>query len=146
MAMTIDINGAKAVMGKLEKTVKAIKSPKEALTETGEFLIREFDSNFPTEGKRLGSPWQQLAASTLREKQRLGYGSKGILERTGRMRQNFQKEVRELYVRVFNPTTYFKYHQIGGATLPQRKMISATENIKGKIFEIFNLFIRNAIK
>lgn len=144
--MTLDINGARAIMAKLEKTVKAIKSPREALTETGEFLIKEFEDNFPTEGSRLGLPWQKLALSTLREKQRLGYGGKGILERTGQLKDAFSKDVTSLMVRVFNPTPYFKYHQLGGSTLPQRKMIVASENVKGKIYEIFNLFIRDSIK
>lgn len=144
--MTIDINGAKAVIGKLERTVKAIKSPRQALGETGDFLIQEFQANFPAEGARLGRPWEQLAAATLREKQRLGYGGKGILERTGTMLAAFAKDVGQFMVRVFNPTQYFKYHQLGGTNLPQRKMISATENLKGKIYEIFNLYIRNATK
>lgn len=144
--MTIDINGSKAVIKKLDKTIKAIGSPREALKETGSFLIREFQANFPSEGSRLGKPWEKLALSTLREKQRAGYGGKGILERTGRMKNSFQDDVQKFFVRVFNPTPYYKYHQLGGATLPQRKMIIATENLKGKIYEIFNLYIRKSIK
>ncbi len=144
--MTIDINGATAVMGKLDRAVKAIKSPRVALIETGDFLITEFKDNFGSEGSRLGSPWQKLALATLREKQRLGYGSKGILERTGRLMNSFDKQVSSFMVRVFNPTEYYKYHQLGGPNLPQRRMIVASENVKGKIYEIFNLFIRNSLK
>lgn len=146
MSFTIDVNGSKAVMARLDRTIKAVGSPKKALTETGEFLIQEFKDNFPSEGSRLGSPWKKLKADTIREKQRLGYGSAGILVRTGKMMNAFEKEVSSFMVRVSNPTKYFKYHQLGTEFLPQRKMIVASEKLKGKIYEIFNLFIRNSIK
>lgn len=146
MGLTIGINGSKAVMARLDEAVRAVGSPKEALADSGDFLIREFKANFPTEGRRLGEPWAALAASTLREKQRLGYGSKGILVRTGRLMNAFAKEVSPFMVRVFNPTKYYPYHQLGGPNLPKRRMIIATENVKAGIYEVFNKYIREHLK
>lgn len=140
--MTLDINGMKAVMDKLEGVVKAIGSPKEALEETGDFLVSEYEKNFPEEGARHGDKWQELKEATKREKMRLGYGSQPILVRTGELMKGFAKEVSQWSVRVFNPTKYFRYHQLGEGDNPKRTMISRTENLSGGIFEIFNKYIR----
>lgn len=129
-------------MDKFEEVINAIGSPKEALEETGDYLVSEFKENFPAEGARLGSKWKALSAATLREKQRLGYGGQPILVRTGKMMNDFQKDVSTWAVRVFNPTSYFQYHQLGTPHLPQRKMIKRTDNLAGGIFEIINQFIR----
>lgn len=107
------------------------------LKESGDLLLKRFDENFPKEGKELRKPWKKLAASTVRQKVALGFGSKGILERTGTLRKGFQKKVKRFSVRVFNDVNYFKFHQQGSRKLPQRVMIKSTENIKQDIVEIF---------
>ncbi len=144
--LSIDINGSKAVMAKLDGIIRAVGSPREALKDSGDFLVREFVANFPEEGRRMGRPWKALSAATVREKQRLGYGGAGILVRTGKMMNAFASEVRPFMVRVFNPTKYYQYHQLGTPNLPQRKMIVASENAKAGIYEIFNRYIRDHVK
>ena len=89
------------------------------------------------EGKTLKKPWKALKASTLRQKAAAGFGSKGILERTGTLRKGFAKKVSRFKVRVFNPVNYFKFHQLGTPKLPKRIMITSTENLKQDIIELF---------
>jgi phage gpG-like protein len=107
------------------------------LKRSGDLLLKRFDENFTKEGKELNKPWKKLAASTLRQKAKLGFGSKGILVRTGNLRRGFEKKVKKFSVRVFNDISYYKYHQLGGSRLPKRVMIRGTENIKQDIVEIF---------
>lgn len=143
--MTLSIDGREAVIGKLEEVIKATGSPKEALEETGDFLIKEFESNFISEGGVLGNRWKQLKETTRREKARLGYGSMPILVRTGELMKGFAKEVSTFSVRVLNPTKYFKYHQLGEGYNPQRVMITKTETIVGEIYEIFLRYIQSKL-
>ena len=110
---------------------------KKPLGRAGDLLLEEFDDNFDSEGKTLRKPWKRLAPATLVEKARLGFGSKGILERTGKLRRGFEKKVKKFSIRVFNDVDYYKHHQLGGSKLPQRIMIRTTENIKQDIIEIF---------
>lgn len=119
---------------------------KKPLTRAGDLLLKEFDDNFDTEGGTLNKKWKKLAASTLRQKAAAGFGSKGILERTGRLRSGFKKKVRKFSVRVSNPVEYFKFHQLGSSKLPKRVMISETENIKQDIVEIFRKDIHKILQ
>jgi len=119
---------------------------KKPLGKAGDLLLDKFDDNFNTEGKTLRKPWKALKASTVRQKAAMGYGSKGILERTGKLRKAFEKKVSRFKVRVFNDTPYYKYHQLGGKHLPQRQMIRSTENIKQDVIEIFRKDLKKILQ
>lgn len=78
-----------------------------------------------------GQPrWRKLSPYTLREKQRLGYGSKPILERTGRLRRSYIGSSADSVWRstetsiIFeNRLPYAIYHEVGGEWLPARTIL-----------------------
>ncbi len=145
MSLTISIDGDVRLIRKLEDAIEKIGSPEPALSEVGDVLKTEFYDNFPTEGRRLNEQWKALAASTLKQKIAMGYGGQPILVRTGTLQSAFAKELSKYSVRVHNPTHYFKYHQLGGGSLPQRRMILFPERLKQEVVAVFTEFIHEAL-
>ena len=146
MKISIEINGDKRIIEMFGQFEKKMANPAKELKKVGDFAITEFSENFPMEGRRLDEPWKKLAASTIRQRAKLGYGPHPILVRTKTLMKGFRKDVQKMLVRVYNPVEYFKYHQRGGGNLPQRRMIIATEKIKQEIVSIFADFLRNITK
>jgi phage gpG-like protein len=144
--LLIEIQGDKRVLGILDKAEKRIDNPKATLNEIGDFIVSEFEANFPSEGRRLQEPWKKLKKETIKERIRLGFGASPILVRTGKLMRGFRKEVQKFLVRVKNPIDYFKYHQLGGGHLPQRRMILAPERFKQEIVAIINKHFVNVFK
>lgn len=95
----------------------------------GDYLLERIDKSFRYEG--LPRRWRPLAASTVRERMRLGYGEGPILQRTGRLRRGFRKKVtpRTLQIannRSTNGVNLFAVHQHGTRTIPARPMLRFT--------------------
>jgi len=142
--LTLSIDGDTRVIAKLDAAIKAVGSPREALEDSGKYIISEVDKQFSTSGSRLGTSWQALSQKTLIQKAQAGYGGKGILERTGKLKKGFTSDLETFKVTVSNPVTYFKYHQLGTNKIPQRPMLVSSTNLKAGIVEIFNKFIKKA--
>lgn len=66
-----------------------------------------------------------------------------ILERTGAMRQNFKSEMQPTFVRFYNPTSYFKYHQSNQprTKLPRRVMMKIDQQRKTFVVKAFQAYI-----
>lgn len=139
---SISINGNTRIAQKLEGVEKLLANPRAALEEIGDLVLEEKEQQFDTQGSRFGSKWKALDRRTQIQKARLGYGSKPILERTGRLRAGFKKEVQTYKVTVSNPVTYYPYHQLGMGYNPKRTMLYPTETMKGNIIEVLNKAIR----
>ena len=74
--------------------------------------------------------WVKLSPYTLREKQRLGYGNKRILQRTGRLRRSYSARSSDSEWRTTSTSIVFEnylpyavYHETGGQRLPARQII-----------------------
>lgn len=145
MSFSISIGGGTRVIEKLDGVEKLFKNPKPALEEIGDLIVKETDQQFTTSGSRFGKKWKKLERATQIQKAKLGYGSKGILERTGDLRHGFKKEVSRFKVTVNNPVTYYKFHQLGMGYNPKRVMLDAPEKVKQDIIEILNKAIRAII-
>lgn len=143
--LAIEIDGDVRVIHRFEEAVKKVGSPITVLSDIGDVMITEFTENFPEEGRRLNEEWAELAESTKLEKARLGYGGMPILVRTGNLMTGFRKEADKFRVRVDNPVEYFKYHQLGGGNLPQRRMILFPERLKQEVVAVFTKFIHDAL-
>lgn len=134
--MQISINGDERVIQLSSNMRGFFRNPKQALKKSGNLLVDEFDKQFQTEGSRLGRKWKPLAASTITQRARLGFGSGPILQRTGKLRRGFEQDLKRYSVRVHNPVEYFKYHQTGGRKLPKRQMIASPERLKQEVVSI----------
>lgn len=59
--------------------------------EIGDLLLRRTLDRFDKEVDPDGNPWVPLADSTLRRKKQLGYGNKGKLKRTEKLRKSIRR-------------------------------------------------------
>ena len=108
-----------------------LRNPKPYLKKVGEELVDYYKENMESEGQKLlKKQWTSLSPWTIAEKQRLGFGSKKILERTGKLRKGI-KIVRLLNKKVIisNKVEYFAQHQQGDKSkkLPQREIIGIND-------------------
>ena len=105
-------------------------------TEVADYFSDGFEDSFNKEGR--GDTWEPLASITKKEKDRLGYGGKGILIREGNLKDmvsgfhgdiSIDGEGVILTMPGDSDKTDVKYgaHQLGkgqpGQRLPQRKMV-----------------------
>lgn len=96
----------------------------------GDYMLARIDDTFKAEG--LPRRWKPLAPATIRDKQRQGYGNKGILERTGRLRRGFRTVVTSRTLQISNSVkvgryNLFEIHQFGTRTIPARPVIRQTK-------------------
>lgn len=145
--IAISIDGDVRIINGLEKAIAAAGSPKRAMEDIGEVLVKEIDRNFETEGQRLtGQKWHPLAERTIKDRKRRGYGAGPILQRSGALRGSFSMHASDFQVRVSSDSDYGGHHQVGGANLPQRKIIHFSELLKQEIMAQFTRFIANALR
>lgn len=126
-------------MGGLKKRVRNLQPP---LTGWGNYLLQDTRvQQFSREKDPTGKPWSRLAPATVREKRRLGYGSKKILERTG----DFQ---RTLFFEASKKTFVWglrsqiaSYHQYGTRKMPARVIIGLNATRKQKGYKLIKVYI-----
>lgn len=107
---------------------------KPVLNDFGEYMVKK---RIPAVFRKQGLPrrWKPLAPSTLEEKERLGYGSKGILERTGRLKRSWRYKATQRTVKVFSRRSsggvnIANVHQYGSRDrrIPARRMLVIGKN------------------
>lgn len=117
---TID---GKQVHRALDFAAEDIGNLKKPMDEIASVQLKTFDLNFGSRGDMFGG-WAP-------RKPRYSGGRRidtwPLLERTGNMRKNFKKDVGNTFARLYNPTSYFRYHQQGTERIPQRVMMTLRE-------------------
>ena len=98
-------------------------------------LLHTTEMNFKASGRLMGG-WQP--------RKRL-YGWP-ILNKTGRMKNGFKSKVSSTRMEIWNPTTYFKYHQSNKPRrkLPRRVMLKIIGQDKRRIQKSFQDFFKKA--
>ena len=141
------IEGEKQLSRTLQGLSTSVKDFRKPLTQSANRLISVFSRDvFDSEGGAIAEKWARLSPHTVAQKARLGYGSKGILERTGKMRRSFDSVVESTQAVIGNTAEYFKYHQSNQARsgrLPRRVMMKLAENQKQMVVKFFQDYIRN---
>lgn len=107
--------------------------------EYGEYLLERIDKQFRFEG--LPRRWAELKPETLADKRRKGYGSEGILQRTGRLRRGFRLETSRRTLRIINRRSVrgvnlFRVHQHGTDTIPARRMLVYTRVERARLTKL----------
>jgi len=120
-----------------------------AFKETAEKLEDTFRNEvFKTEGRAIGEKWEPLSPAYKQWKQQ-NYPGKGILERTGEMRSNFDSAYKKDMAVIWNPTEYFKYHQSNqsrSGNLPRRPMMKLYHEQREQVQKIFITHLRKKIQ
>lgn len=113
-----------------------------------EFLERVEEAEFESEGAYAGSPWAQLAASTVVAKERAGLDPR-ILHATLALRNSLTKSDDPEAIRIATPSMmvfgttvpYGKYHQSGTSRMPRRRPVDLTEKNKAAIIRAMQFWI-----
>lgn len=123
LSVQFQITGDEVIHRALDFSAKDIGTLREPMDDIGRTLRKTFDMNFSTRGAEYGG-W----------KPRKPQMSKGrridtwpLMEKTGRLRKNFKQDTTNTSVTLFNPTSYFPYHQQGTSRLPRRVMMALRE-------------------
>lgn len=142
------IEGEKQLSRRLEGLTADVKNLTVPFRKSADMLIGVFSKDvFATEGAAIGERWQRLSPYTVAQKARLGYGGKGILERTGKMRRSFTSVVASDQAVIRNTADYFKYHQSNQPRkkLPRRVIMKLGEQQKEQVVKIFQRYLQEQI-
>lgn len=123
----------------LNKISGKIKDPKPIFRRISPLLVDYFKQNMESEGmKLLKGRWKELSPATIAAKIRLGYGSKKILERTGKLKKGMkQLSLNNAELVVGNDVKYYQYHQLGGRKLPKRQMLGVNKDVENIVMDQF---------
>lgn len=106
-------------LNNLTRRVSRLEVP---LRKFGDYLKTETEIQFDREVDPSSARWAALAASTLREKRRLGYPSK-ILTRTGALKNSISYTASGKTLNFGLDSPYAIYHQKGTDKMPQRIIV-----------------------
>lgn len=113
MQITVTITGLDRVEERLSALGDSLHDFSDTLKGLGKALILFYgDTVFVSRGQALGSTWAPLSTTYDAWKAK-NYEGRGILERTGIMRESFYSEVTPATLFVGNSAPYFSYHQNG---------------------------------
>lgn len=139
MAIQIDaeLEGEHQLSRRLLVVADGVKDWQAPLRDIEGELLKSFQDNFDARGGLFGGwparkkdyPWP-------------------ILEKTGAMRDNFQSQIGNDFVRLYNPTDYFVYHQSNAprSKLPRRVMMKLDQQRKMFIVKAFQNHIVDLLK
>jgi hypothetical protein len=84
--IAVRIHGAREVVQGLDRLDRRLDHPRrETFDALARRMVAALRQNLVSEGGHGGVSWPPLAASTVRERRRKGYGGKPRLQRTGRL-------------------------------------------------------------
>lgn len=150
--ITFTVDGVDEVRQKFVTWGKAIQDLTPAWQLVGDDVRADFMLNMIGEGALFGGKggWAPLAASTLREKARLGYGAMPILWRTGTLGNSLAVKGAEGNVNIVTPggvtlgtdVAYAHFHQDGTERMPARKVVGLTRQRKSGVVKRLGDYIR----
>lgn len=147
LVLTFTVEGELQLARRLGDVSKDLKNWTPEFHKVGDLLLKTFRDTFSVQGSNIGENWPPLAASTIAEKQRLGFPLDPLI-RTGQMRNSFTSQFGAFEVVVSNPVSYFPYHQSRGPRnkIPRRVMMKIDQRRREMIVKIFQSSIQNVLK
>jgi phage gpG-like protein len=123
-----------------------LKDLSRPLTLSKDFILRETDQQWPSEGSHLGTPWKARTPQLGEEGSRVDTWP--LLEKSGAMRKSFGFRSTKDSMTLFNTATYFPYHQSSTARrrLPHRPMLVLNNSLKESIVKIFQAELVQALR
>lgn len=134
--------------------VERIANPGNAQKRSVSGAIRQgFQDNYTTQGAASGTPWRPLAAFTVLDRQKQGYGGTGpILVRTGRLRSTWVGEGSGHYSSFRQSGGYAVWeegsddpialkHELGEGRVPARPVSLLGERSEARIMDVIDLMI-----
>lgn len=155
--LTITISGDQKVLKNFSKVEKDLMNPRSFLNEYALIYMPAIQEQFSSGGSEFGTKWPYLRPRTIVRKVKEGFPPIPLVK-TGTMKGNFRYQVRTAslaqrtpgfiptgLLTIYNPTSYFKYHQLGTSRIPQRIMLRFDEVRKRLAFRLFVDWIMEVI-
>ena len=120
LEIKISQKGLQKVQVDLRGTIANASNLRPPLMKSVNDMIRSIHNNFQESGRP--EKWTPLAASTLKQKRRLGYSSKPLI-RTGALRNSVTGSVRGNLLAIGTSVEYAKFHQLGTKFIPSRPFL-----------------------
>jgi phage gpG-like protein len=141
----VSINEAqrRAVELRLERFARAIERPVEANREASIALYGFTIRNFDRQGGLQGG-WPPLAASTIRQKERIG--KQQPLVRSGHMRAGFTSFYSADNAGVGNEVSYSRFHHEGNARLPQRQLLPRRDTVLQIGISVYGKYVERKVR
>lgn len=135
MRINIQVNGVQDIERHFDKIVKTMDDLTRPFDEITKDWMKKFDSNFPATGGILKQSWPE-------RKYKYAWP---ILQKTGKLRRSFSREVNKRDASIENKVEYAKYHQFGTPRLPIRRIIDVTDDMGTFAQKVINDYIGNVI-
>jgi len=144
VALVFEIEGEKHIERTLMVSSEKLKTYYKPLQKSADLLLSDIDQAFQSEGAIFGG-WAPLSPRYEAWKSR-HFPGRGILERTGKMRGGFRKEVGTRELVISNPLEYFRFHQsrMPRTKMPRRVMLFIRNVTKENIVKFFQEYIQEA--
>lgn len=148
MQIVFEISGEKQVNRELLRVGEYAGDARPAFSAIADLIMDETAEQFASEGRHASGGWKPLADSTLREKARLGFGSRGILERTLDLERSLTVRGDANQILEIEPDAltfgsslrYGDYHQLGRG-VPQRRPVELTEDARRRVVKVLQRWI-----
>lgn len=131
--------GIEEWLDRLDRFETTATDMRPVFNDFGAYQLKSIDRNFTAEGRP--GKWTKLAESTVKDRQRKGYGGRHpILQRTKKLRKGFKKRATKRTLQIINRIPYFKYHQQDGRkgkVIPRRIMVILLDQDKAQLTRIF---------
>jgi phage gpG-like protein len=144
--MVIKITVNETLTAKLDKLQSEIFSGRlmKNVGEIAEVIYQ--DKVWSTEGGLTGQQWGALKPSTEKDKSRKGYGSKPILQRTGKLKKSTNVSIQQKKVTVQNKSPYFKFHQEGTSKMIARPILRVNDQVEKTIEGVVNAYVKRILR
>lgn len=135
-----------AAIASLEKLTGAMQDPRPLLADVQTVIEKNIETNFQREHEPDGSPWSELAPSTLKRRERAGQGTKK-LQASGDGKRSIKVKIlgsAELEVAYID---YMASHQKRTQNTPRRKFMPDAEDFtSGKFSDNIRQKIEEYVK
>jgi len=147
LELHFEIEGEDLLYRRLMGISEKLADWRSTFAKTGYYLKKTFRDNFLFNGDLLEKRWAPLKLATILAKRRKGQPDDPLIG-SGKMMESFASDPQKMYVRVYNPVEYFKYHQSNKPrrVIPRRVMISLTEKMRQQVIKFFQSEIEEALR
>jgi phage virion morphogenesis protein len=137
-----------SVLQVLEQLIERLGDASPATREIAGVLAFEAEEAFELERSPGGTPWEQLAQSTIEQRIKLGYWPGRMLQRTGRLAASVTSDFGPDFAVVGSNVEYAGIHQFGGqagrglkSKIPERAFLGISEAGEDEILELMEGYL-----
>lgn len=131
LKLDVQLAGVERVQTRLNRILGGTKDLSPVLRDISGTLVSEFKANFAAQGGVLQKPWAPRKKAY----------AWPILNKTGHLKNTWDKEISPHELVIRNPVAYAPYHHFGTPRLPVRRLVGKTPNILKMVVDRINKYL-----